>query len=256
MTYVALGDSIASAPFVIPTDPSNPGCLRSLANYPHIAAKALGAQLTDVSCSGATIEDFSAPQAVGTPAQYAALKPDTDLVSLTIGANDTGLPAAALGCVNLLPEPLGISCAKKNTQDGTDLIDTRIDAWAPKFAAVLNEIHRRSPQAKVFVVSGGSYIRPGGCFPTQPVWGKDATYLQNKADHLAKTTQQTADTHDATFVSATPPTAGHDICAAPADRYIEGFVPTSPAAPLHPNAKGSAAIGSTLATAMKQARTP
>jgi lysophospholipase L1-like esterase len=256
VTYVALGDSFASAPLVPPADPGNPACLRSLADYPHTAAKALGAALTDVSCAGATVEDLSAPQAVGTPAQYAALRPDTDIVSLTIGGNDTGLFTAALGCTNPLPEPLGASCADRNTQGGTDAIDARIDAWVPKFAAVLDAIHQRAPHAQVFVVSGGSYIRAGGCFPVQPVWGRDATYLQSKIDHLATAVRQTTGAHGDTFVSATPPTAGHDICAAPADRYIEGFVPASPAAPLHPNAKGSAAVGAALAAAVQQALSP
>ncbi|SHN35235.1 SGNH/GDSL hydrolase family protein [Actinacidiphila paucisporea] len=256
VTYVALGDSFASAPFVTPADPGNPGCLRSLVNYPHTAAKALGATLTDVSCAGATVEDLSAPQAAGTPAQYAALTPATDIVSLTIGGNDTGLFTAALGCTNLLPEPLGSSCADRNTQGGTDVIDTRIDAWAPKFAAVLDTIRRLAPHAQVFAVSGGSYIRSGGCFPSQPVWGRDATYLQSKIDHLAAVVQQATEAHGDTFVGATPLTAGHDICAAPADRYIEGFVPASPAAPLHPNAKGSAAVGIALAAAVERALSP
>ncbi|MFG1811854.1 SGNH/GDSL hydrolase family protein [Streptomyces sp. NPDC049040] len=254
VTYVAMGDSFASAPLVTPVDPGNPACLRSLVDYPHVTAEALGARLTDVSCSGATVEDFASPQTIGTPAQYSALKPDTDIVSLTIGGNDTGLVAVALGCTNVLPEPLGTSCAEKNTLGGTDAVAARIDAWAPKFAAALDEIHRRASQAKVFVVAGGSYIRPGGCFPTQPVWGRDATYLQGEIDHLAATIRQTAQSHGDTFVSATPPTAGHDSCAAPADRYIEGFVPTSPAAPLHPNAKGSAAVGAALTAAVRQAQ--
>ena len=38
------------------------------------------------------------------------------------------------------------------------------------------------------------------------------------------------------------PTVGHDMCKAPADRWIEPLQPTSPAAPAHPNAKGEAAM--------------
>lgn len=59
--YVALGDSYAAEPLVPPADPADLACLRSLAGYPHVAARALGADLTDVSCSAATTGDLSTP---------------------------------------------------------------------------------------------------------------------------------------------------------------------------------------------------
>ncbi len=47
---------------------------------------------------------------------------------------------------------------------------------------------------------------------------------------------------DATYVDTATPTVGHDVCALPGERWIEGLVPTAPAAPVHPNALGSAAM--------------
>ena len=44
-----------------------------------------------------------------------------------------------------------------------------------------------------------------------------------------------------------PLSQGHDMGAAPADRYFEGFRVVHPAAPLHPNALGAAAVGNALA---------
>jgi hypothetical protein len=44
---------------------------------------------TDVSCGGARTDDMTAPQPVRlgpNPPQFDALRPDTDLVTLTIGA--------------------------------------------------------------------------------------------------------------------------------------------------------------------------
>jgi hypothetical protein len=35
---------------------------------------------------------------------------------------------------------------------------------------------------------------------------------------------------------------GHDICQAPGTKWVEGLMPTSPAAPVHPNALGMAAV--------------
>ncbi|CAL9658430.1 SGNH/GDSL hydrolase family protein [Streptomyces sp. Tu 3180] len=251
LRYVALGDSYAAAPLVPPADPTGPACLRSLAGYPRIAAEALGAKLTDVSCSSATTRHLSAPQHPGTAPQYDALTPATDIVSVTIGGNDTGLFGEALGCVNVLPQPYGTSCAQENTAGGTDRVRARIDAWAPVFATVLDEIARRAPNAEVFVVGYGNYIRTGGCHPVQPFWKQDADYLQGAVNHLGTVLKQTAEEHGATFVDTYTPGIGHDICAAPADRYIEGLVPTRTAAPLHPNAAGSRAIGEALATAVR-----
>ena len=46
----------------------------------------------------------------------------------------------------------------------------------------------------------------------------------------------------ASYVDTYTPTIGHDVCQVPGVRWIEGLVPTSPAAPVHPNALGAAAL--------------
>ncbi|MFI9769605.1 SGNH/GDSL hydrolase family protein [Streptomyces sp. NPDC052415] len=250
LEYVALGDSYAAAPLVPPIDPSNLLCARSLADYPHIAAKALGAELTDVSCSGATADHFTTSQHLGTKPQFDALTAETDVVSITIGGNDTGLVTTALGCVNLLPKPVGTSCAARNTKDGVDTVKARIDAWAPKFATTLDQVRQRAPHSEVFVIGYGNYIRPGGCYPTQPIWDVDATYIQGAVDHLSAALRTTSAQNGATYVDTYSLGIGHDTCAAPADRHIEGLVPTHVATPLHPNANGSKAIGHALAAAV------
>ncbi|WP_409055324.1 SGNH/GDSL hydrolase family protein [Streptomyces sp. SYP-A7185] len=253
--YVALGDSFAAAPLVRPADPADPKCVRSLADYPHVAAGALGATLTDVSCSGATADDFTAPQHSGTAPQYDALSAETDLVSVTIGANDVALSRLTVDCLNALPQPLGKSCAAAGTEGGTDRYGTAIDTWAPTFDAVLDAIHRRAPNARVYVVGYGQYFRAGGCFPRQPYWGQDADYIQAKVDQLGTALRTAAARHGATFVDTGALGAGHDSCAEPADRYIEGALSARDAFPLHPTAAGSRAYGRALADAVRSGRT-
>lgn len=250
LDYVALGDSYASAPLVQPTDPSAPLCLRSLADYPHVAAKALDAQLTDVSCAGATTASLTGAQYPDTLPQERALTPGTDLVSITIGANDAGLFDEALHCVNVLPEPTGTSCAAVDTAGGVDRIGARIDAMAPRLATALDHIHTRAPHAQVFVVGYGDFFRPGGCYPVQPFWAVDADYLQGEVNHLNAVLQETAARHGAAFVDTYRPSVGHDTCAPVTDRYFEGVVPGRVAAPLHPNVAGARAIGATLTAAV------
>ncbi|MDF9811481.1 SGNH/GDSL hydrolase family protein [Streptomyces sp. SPB162] len=251
--YVALGDSFAAAPLVPPTDPGKVACLRSLSDYPHVAARALGARLTDVTCSGARITDFGGKQFASVPPQYTALSDGTDLVSLTIGGNDTNLVTRVISCVNLFPEPLGTSCADRLTAGGGDRIAEDIDRWAPSLGDALDEIHRRAPHATVFVVGYGTYIRKDGCFPRQPIWARDANYIQGSVGRLGDALRTQAAAHDATFVDTIPLSAGHDSCAPAGTRYIEGLVPTSQALPLHPNAAGSATFGDALAESVRTA---
>jgi lysophospholipase L1-like esterase len=245
-TYVAMGDSAAAGPLIPNQDPNLP-CLRSDQNYPHVAAAALGARLTDVTCSGATVGDFSGHQFGFEPAQYDALTPGTDLVSVTIGGNDIGLVQQVLGCINLLPEPLGLSCKARLTAGGHDQLAEAAAKWAPKLGAAIDEIHRRAPHAKVLVTGYGTYIRKGGCRPVQPIWGRDSDYVQSSLGKLNAAIAGQARAHGASYVDLAAVSAGHDTCATPSQRYLEGLIPTSPAAPLHPNARGMAAFGAALA---------
>ncbi|MGH3534715.1 MAG: SGNH/GDSL hydrolase family protein, partial [Pseudonocardiaceae bacterium] len=42
----------------------------------------------------------------------------------------------------------------------------------------------------------------------------------------------------AAFVDSYGSSLGHDACKLPGQKWVEGTVPTSPAAPVHPNAIG------------------
>jgi hypothetical protein len=99
----------------------------------------------------------------------------------------------------------------------------------------------------VIVVGYGTYVRPEGCFPEQPINPVDAAYFQAKIDELDGRLEKVATDQGAEFFDTRTLSDGHDICAAPQDRYIEGFEPAMPAAPLHPNGRGAAAFGTALA---------
>ncbi|MGJ3560989.1 GDSL-type esterase/lipase family protein [Streptomyces sp. INA 01156] len=94
-------------------------------------------------------------------------------------------------------------------------------------------------------------LPPDGCHPAQPFWKQDANHLQGAIDHLDAVLRRTAEEHGATFVDTRTLSIGHDICAAPGDRSIEGLIPTRAAAPLHPNAPGARAVGEALAAAVR-----
>ena len=50
----------------------------------------------------------------------------------------------------------------------------------------------------------------------------------------------------ATYVDAYTPTIGHDACRLPGRKWVEGLVPTAPAAPVPPNALGEAAMATAV----------
>ncbi|MEF3112921.1 SGNH/GDSL hydrolase family protein [Streptomyces chrestomyceticus] len=245
--YVALGDSSAAGP-LIPVQTNLP-CLRSNRNWPAVAAARLGADLTDVTCSGATTKDLAGRQLGLVPPQLDALRRDTDLVTLSVGANDISLGTALPSCVRLHPRPAGLgrTCESVYTAGGRDRLAERITRTAPKITAALGQIHRRSPHARVYVVSYGTYFQPGGCWPREPVWPGDADYLQNTFDRLHTMLAERAAAGGADFVDLRTPSTRHGVCAAQGERWMEGLLPGSAAAPYHPNGTGMAHAGATVA---------
>lgn len=253
-SYVALGDSAAAGPLVLPVDTSSLGCLRSTANYPHVAAQALQADLTDVTCSSATTEHFTQPQSlpIGGPAapQFDALSAGTDVVSVTIGGNDTGLVGVALSCLNLLPPPLGKPCVDRYTAGGVDQIGQRIERFEPVFGGVLAELRQHAPNAEVYVAGYGKYLPKNGCFPLIPILNQDANYLQAKISQLNDVLERQANEHGMHYVDVETASTGHDVCKLPGVKWYEAIIPTSVAAPLHPNWTGMRGTGLYLAGAI------
>jgi lysophospholipase L1-like esterase len=251
--YVALGDSAASGPLILPVDLSSPGCYRSQRNYPKLAAAQLGVPVVDVTCSGADTGDMTAPQGTDfgdVPPQFDALTADTTLVTLQIGGNDAGLVGLAESCVNLLPPPFGTSCADENTAGGGDVYGERVAAVGPRVEAVLDGIHQRAPGARVYVVGYTTYLPQNGCYPRVQVWPRDANYVQAKIDQLNQVLASAAAAHDATYVDIRTPGIGHDVCRSSLVRWVEPFVPGNVAAPLHPNANGMAGMAAVVAAAV------
>lgn len=249
LNYVALGDSVAAAPGV-PDQAPPAGCRKSTNNYPSVLARRLNAKtFNDVTCSGATTENIAGrPQQTDDgpiAPQINALDANTDLITITIGANDVELAADARGCEvkSINPTP----CTNEFIIGNVDRISERITAQLPEWGALIDRIRAAAPHARLIMVGYGTFVRPGGCFPGQPVLPGDSDYLQSKVDELDDRQQQLAAGKGIDYFDTRPLTRGHDICASPGERYFEGFVTTGTGVPLHPNAFGTAAVGNALA---------
>ncbi|MGB6164222.1 MAG: SGNH/GDSL hydrolase family protein [Pseudonocardiaceae bacterium] len=246
--YVALGDSYAAGP-LIPVQRIDPiGCGRSTSNYPALLAAALHiSDYTDVSCSDATTVNMTAPQEVPlgfNPPQFDALRPDTDLVTVTISGNDIGFADILLTCIGLsATDPFGNPCQRQATAGGIDRYAQRIAAAAPKVARVLQGIRERSPRATVLLVGYLRILPPTlGCYPVLPIAFGDVPYLDGVEQQLTAMLAGQAFNHNAVFVNSYAASLGHDACQLPGVKWVEGTEPTSPAAPVHPNATGMRAV--------------
>jgi lysophospholipase L1-like esterase len=243
--YTALGDSFAAGP--LNPNPLAPlGCLKSSNNYGRIAQRTLAfSEYADATCSGARTDHMTAPQNVSpggpNPPQLNSVSAESRLVTLTIGGNDIGFSDLAQDCVSVLP--FGSPCRDRYTRGG-DQITARINATAPKVAAVLQGIRARSAGAKILVVNY-SAIFPhsgNGCWPRMPVTPADVRWLREKQVQLNGMLATQAAANGATIVDVYGASVGRDACAGSGTRWVEPYVPGNAAAPLHPNRRGMDAM--------------
>ncbi|MFI2780166.1 SGNH/GDSL hydrolase family protein [Streptomyces sp. ALB3] len=236
--YVALGDSYSSGPGI--GQQTDAVCGRSDRNYPSLVASAVGVDVfTDVTCAGADTTHMAGPQE-SAPPQLDALRPDTTLVTLGVGGNDLDLAGVITRCVLVgYLSPYGSPCKQSFTLFGTDEIGSRIKATAPKIDAVLNEIHARSPQARVLLVGYPSLLPDDGtsCRATIPLAVGDFGWVRDKEKHLNTMLAQQADAYGADYVDTYGPSVGHDACRPAGDRWIEP-ADSAEGAGFHPNATG------------------
>lgn len=242
-SYVALGDSYTSGP-LIPTQ-VDADCARSDHNYPSLVAAAREVTaFKDVSCSGATTAQMWQTQGTNGP-QLDAVQRDTDLVTVQIGGNDMGFGSIIATCAGLSSKDLtGDPCRQYYTASGIDQLVLAVARTAPKVDKVLRAVRARAPHARILVVGYPDLLPDdgSGCYPTVPFAAKDFPYLRDTEKRLNLVLRLVAAWNGARYVDTYGPTVGHDMCKAPADRWIEPLRPASPAAPAHPNAKGEAVM--------------
>lgn len=236
--YVALGDSFAAGP-LIPHHVDGSGlCLRSDHGYPALLAKKLKVRsFRNVSCAGAKAGDVPVD----------AVKKSTTLVTLSIGGNDIGFSRIALTCLALgVTDPRGAPCKKVFVRPGSDELRERVDATGPKVAKLLRRVHSRAPDARVVLVGYLRMLPSYGhrCFPEVPVADGDVEYLAGIERALNAMLAARAGANGATYVADYAP--GHDMCAEK-HKWVEGILPSHPAAPVHPNAAGMRATATAIA---------
>ena len=227
IVYDALGDSYASG-YGVP--PYSATCGRSASAYAvqldgrkHIALDDFAA------CAGATTATVAA-------GQLGALDAHTDLVTLTVGGNDTGWSTAVVAC--LFRDDQTCSGARQ-------AVLARINGQLPGLLdSLYTQVSAAAPDAHVVVTGYPRLFSPEyGAY-----LGASATeqqLLNDGADQLNATIARAAAAHGFQFVDVTKRFLGHGVNSP--DAWILG--PTDPGA-FHPDAAGyetyTAAVNSAI----------
>lgn len=241
---MALGSSFAAGPG-IPQQAAT--CGRSDHNYPRLVAAALGLELTDVSCSGATTAHILDTPQGEAPPQLTALQPDTALVTLTIGGNDISYSSSTGRCAGAAADD---RC--------TDKLDRAAIAQAAgnltrRLGEVIDAIRAKSPRAAIVMVPYPRVIPASGqrCAALGLV-DADADYLATLGQQLENSMVEAANTHDALVADVYADSVSHGPCADDTSRWINGAVPTSSGVSFHPTARGHEAMAARVLQVLQQ----
>ncbi|MGY1753548.1 SGNH/GDSL hydrolase family protein [Blastococcus sp. SYSU D01042] len=252
--YVALGDSYSAASGVLPPDlTAPPQCLRSTANYPHVIAAVTGAQLTDVTCGGADTGDYLAPQHPGVAPQLDAVTRDTDVITMTIGGNDSGVFINAItqcGAAGLSTLGQGSPCRDRY---GASFEDTIRNTTYPSLVQVLKAVRARAPHAEIAILGYPSILpATGGCFPLMPVAVGDVPYLRGVQATLNDAVRRAANAAGVTYVDLSRASEGHDACQPVGVRWVEPVLAGTNPVIVHPNALGSSRMAGEALAALRR----
>ncbi|WP_375490037.1 SGNH/GDSL hydrolase family protein [uncultured Jatrophihabitans sp.] len=252
LNYVGMGDSYSAASGNVPPDPSAaPQCLRSTVNYPHLIAATTGAKLTDVTCGGAQTKDYFSSQYQGLAPQLDALSSKTQLITMTIGGNDSNVFIDSIvecGVAGATTAGQGSPCKDRY---GSSFDNTINHTTYPSLVKTLQAVHAKAPHARVAIL-GYLQILPksGGCYPQMPVASGDVPYLDDIQATLNSAVKRAAAATGTTYVDATKISQGHDACQAEGVRYVEPVIGGTNPVIVHPTALGESTLAQLTITTL------
>lgn len=247
--YVSMGDSYTAAPRIGPTEDESTGCTQSTNNYPHLLAAELDLDLEDVSCGGATTASIEQGQVTYKNAhldpQIDALTEATDLVTISIGANDERIYGDLIRfCVQRATDPEGAPCTEADAAGGDLSVEARIDRTEERIAGVLAAITAEAPEARVVVVGYPQFAPDERCAQF-PIGAGDVEFAQRVNELLVLAQERAAAAAGAEFLDLYELTEGHHFCAD--DPWVAGLHPTGPAVTYHPYLKEQQVAAEALA---------
>lgn len=129
----------------------------------------------------------------------------------------------------------------------------KTEAAGERLVGALKEIEHLAPQARVYVVGYPAVLpaKNSDCGRDMGLAPGDVTFLRDELQQLNSTLRQRAEAADAGYVDTYTPSVGHDACSPRSARWIEPLIPLSPAAPVHPNARGERGMADAVLSTIK-----
>ena len=191
--YVALGDSFAAGQGTgVYTDEA---CKRSASAHPAlIDVQRPNTELTFVACAAADTDDVRNDQ-------LGALGAGTDIVTITVGANDVGYPDVLATCASQADANCSAAIASAN--------DAITNTLAGLLDALYAEIRAAAPTATVVVVGYPRPFGPGTCTGTALVSASEQGDINDAADAAGDVIKARAQAAGFSYVDPIPTFTSH-----------------------------------------------
>jgi lysophospholipase L1-like esterase len=243
--YVALGDSYTAGTGAVAFLPTA-SCVRNDQGYVNILDGTDPVNLVDnAACHGALIQGEAQPGLPGVLDQIARLaasgnlSKDTELVSITAGANDVGVNTVIFNCA---------TSTQQNCNQAVLAAEAALPDVHRNLVAAFAAIHSQAPRARIVVLGYSKLFNTAGA-PVIPVDRQmainDGTTGLNQIIASAADTANTLYGAHVQYVDVTARFEGHE--ANTTSQWIV-FDPTNPFTPesFHPNPAGHQAYADAL----------
>ena len=248
--YVALGSSFAAGIGLGERAPSSPFvCQRSVNGYPQQLGQLMGYPMVDMTCSGATIEHVLNGGQLFQGPQIDALGPDTELVTITAGGNDIDYVGDIAATYYRSKGGVFAFVIDRLWHGALPVEERKFARLKNNMVSTFEEIARRSPRARIVVISYPTLLPPQGTCAQVGVSDTDAALMQAVGARLVEVTHEAAQRTGAIFVDLATLSSGHDICSA--DPWVNGATPEH-GTPFHPNFAGAQATANRIQRVLKE----
>jgi lysophospholipase L1-like esterase len=247
MLIAALGSSFAAGPTLEPV--ADRAAMRSAVNYPHRLAAALGADLVDLTVSGATTGTIlDAPQVIAPrvrfPPQIDALPAGADLVTITAGGNDLRYIGSMLATAWHRHDPTAPLAAMLGPQhpDIPPATAESIDAVAGGLIRIVDAARTRAPRARIVLVDYLTVLGPRPRPSVIDFADHELAAFRALQDALEQAYRHAATRSGAHLVAASEHSRDHGLGSA--EPWVNDFVPDPrrTAGSFHPTVAGMAAV--------------
>jgi lysophospholipase L1-like esterase len=249
----ALGSSFAAGPGLDPIIDTD--AMRSGANYAHRLAQAIGADLIDLTVSGATTANiFDTPQQTMTgieyPPQILGVPADADLVTITAGGNDLQFIGSMLFAAWRKADPNGWITqylAETFSEGIPEIHANEVSTVAEGLIRIVSAVRQQASSARIILVDYLTVVTKRT--PTgngEPFTAEELSALLRVQQSLVEAYRIAAAGSDAELLAVSAMSNEHEIGST--QPWVFGFQSdlTATMASFHPNLDGMQAVADML----------